>query len=365
MYKPEDKQQTGQVTGTERSIVYSVLKNYDIEVKNISKLGNDYIINTQDNDLCLKRIRHGRESVERLFRMTEYITDKGFCNLPRYIKTKEERLFVKYKHCYFYITSWSEGREVNLNDYNELLECIRTLTGFHISASGSDSVRYLETYGNLKNWPLIFMESCSKLGWYKRIIEKKNIRPDFDKAYYLNIDFYNKLGTAAMELLGKADFHELSAISRKKGYLFINKFSSKSLLYLSDGKIFFPDVSTAVRDTAINNLGKILRKIMASETYQWKFEIAKGIIETYRELVPISDSEIKGLLAFIIFPYQFCKLGKKRYEKHKYWSEEKYLKKLNKVLKYKEKICEFIKEYTSFYGIDMEQTFSIKLLPEA
>lgn len=360
MYKPEDEQQTGQITGTEYSIVLNVLKNYNIEAKRISKFGNDYRITTQDEDFCLKRIRHGRDGVERLFRMTEYITNKGFCSLPRYFKTREERLFVKYKHCYFYMTGWVDGREANLDNFNELLDCIKVLAEFHISASGDDSIRYFETPGNLKNWPLIFMENCSKLGWYKRIIEKKNIRSDFDNAYCLNIDFYRGLGTAAMELLGRADFHELSASAGRKRSIFINKFSGKNLLYLSDGRIFISDISTAVKDTTINNLGKILRKVISSDTYQWKFEIAKDIIETYRELVPISESEIKGLLSFIIFPYQFCKLGKKHYEKHKYWSEEKYMKKLKKQLRYKEKICNFLKDYTAFYGIEMEYNFHLE-----
>lgn len=357
MYKPEDEQQYRQITGTECSIIIGILKNYNVDAKSISILGNDYRISTPDKDLCLKRIRHGREGIERLFKMTEYVINKGFYDLPRYLKTDEGRIFVKYKHCYFYMTDCIDGREANFNDFEELLYCIKTLARFHISASGSDSSIYFETRGNLKNWPHIFMESCSRLGWYKRIIERKNIQSDFDSIYSQNISFYRSLGSAAMELLGKANFHELSNTAEKERHLFINKFSAKNLICLNDGRIFILDISTAVKDTTINSLGKILRKIMSTDTYEWKFGTAKQIIEAYRELVPISESEIKGLLAFIIFPYQFCKLGRKRYEKHKYWNEEKYMRKLNKQISYKEKICNFLKDYTAFYGIEIEHDF--------
>ena len=37
------------------------------------------------------------------------------------------------------------------------------------------------------------------------------------------------------------------------------------------------------------------------------------------------------MLALIIFPHKFWKLGQKRYMKQKKWSETKYLHKLNKI----------------------------------
>lgn len=354
MYKPEDGQYTRQIAAAEYNMVLNILKNYEIQIKNITRQKNEYRIDTLQGSCCLKRTRHGKNNVLLLFNMSEYITHKGFCSVPGYFKTKDGKLFVKYKHCYFYLTDFIEGRAANPDDPAELIDCVKTLAGFHASISGTEGAGYFEVQSNLKNWPLIFMEYCSKLGWYKRIIDKKNIRSDFDNIYYFNIDYYKKIGTSAMELLSRANFHELSDITSRNRSIFIKKFSSKNLIYSNEGKIIISDISTAVKDTTINNLGKIMRKILSRDSYGWKFKIAEEIIEAFRSIVPMSDDELKGLLAFIIFPFEFCKLGRRRYEKHKYWSEEKYMRKINKQLKYKDKISEFIKDYTAFYGIDME-----------
>lgn len=353
MYKPEDEQQSGRISGTEYSILLDVLDNYSIEAVDISKVGDGFRVYTSDGDLFLRRIRHGRDSIQKLSSVAAFLSGKGFYSMPRYVKTRDERLFVKHRHSYYYMTDYLEGTGININDPQELMECLKTLIEFHRCASGIEGARYFQAPGNLKNWPLIFMEHCSKLSWYKRIIEKKNIQSDFDKSYYLNIDLYRNLGMKAMELLNRSNFHILSENAAKHRSIFINKLSGKNLICSKEGKVYILDISTAEMDTATNSLGRIIRKVMKSDNYLWKFEGAGDIIEYFREAIDLSEEDIMGLLAFIIFPFEFCKIGRKRYEKHKYWSEEKYMKKLDKQLKYRDLTLKFLDDYAAYYKIDI------------
>jgi len=54
------------------------------------------------------------------------------------------------------------------------------------------------------------------------------------------------------------------------------------------------------------------------------------------------------MLALIIFPHKFWKLGKKRYVKYKNWNELKYMHKLNRLLKYNELQQQFIEDYLNY-----------------
>lgn len=54
------------------------------------------------------------------------------------------------------------------------------------------------------------------------------------------------------------------------------------------------------------------------------------------------------MLSLVIFPHKFWKLGKKRYIKHKRWPETKYMKKLNKIIKYDDMQREFLENYIKY-----------------
>jgi len=54
------------------------------------------------------------------------------------------------------------------------------------------------------------------------------------------------------------------------------------------------------------------------------------------------------MLALIIFPHRFWKLGKKRYLKYKNWTEERYIGKLNKLIQYDKLQQKFLENYIEY-----------------
>lgn len=87
---------------------------------------------------------------------------------------------------------------------------------------------------------------------------------------------------------------------------------------------------------------------MFKKAYQWDFDKAKLLIEAYSEVNKISKSELEAMLAIIAFPHKFWKLGKKRYLKHKSWSELKYMHKLTKLVKYDSVEQKFLENYIEY-----------------
>lgn len=87
---------------------------------------------------------------------------------------------------------------------------------------------------------------------------------------------------------------------------------------------------------------------MTKKEYMWNFEKAKQIIEAYNSVNKLSKDEMEVMLALIAFPHKFWKLGKKRYVRHKNWSENKYINKLNKIVLNNKCEQSFIEEYISY-----------------
>lgn len=98
----------------------------------------------------------------------------------------------------------------------------------------------------------------------------------------------------------------------------------------------------------IRDLAKLITKLMTKRAYKWDFNKAKLMIEAYSSVNTLSKSELETLFAFIIFPFNFGKLGKRRYVKRKTWSEEKYIKKLNKIIGDYDKEEVFIHDFLNY-----------------
>jgi CotS family spore coat protein len=107
-----------------------------------------------------------------------------------------------------------------------------------------------------------------------------------------------------------------------------------------------------VIDLQVNDLGKFINRLMFKNSYSWKFDRAKMLIEAYCSINKLDKNELQALLAFIIFPYKFCKLGKKRYVRHKAWDEAKYMRKLGKLTRYNDMQDKFLKEYLKYLNGD-------------
>ncbi|MEL7596944.1 MAG: hypothetical protein AAGU01_01940 [Clostridiaceae bacterium] len=87
---------------------------------------------------------------------------------------------------------------------------------------------------------------------------------------------------------------------------------------------------------------------MSKSDYKWDFEKAKKIIDGYNSINRLTKEELKVMLALIIFPHKFWKLGRKRYIKHKNWSEQRYNHKLNKVIYNAELQQKFLEDYLHY-----------------
>ena len=94
------------------------------------------------------------------------------------------------------------------------------------------------------------------------------------------------------------------------------------------------DLDSITIDIHLNDLGNLIRRLMSKRSYKWDFNKAKILIEAYSSINKLDKNELEVMLALIIFPYKFWKLGKKRYIKHKDWDESKYMYKLTRLIRY-------------------------------
>lgn len=337
---------TDVISDKERKIVYSVLDNYSFEVINCTRVRSSYKIETTTGDVCLKLMRHGRTKPNNGSILVQELVEAGFLNVVRYYKTKDDKFYVRHKKLLFYVVEWIEGKECDLDNIEEVLGCIKLLAQFHLATNNIDTNRF-KLKNNLKNWPKIFNENLRDLEKYERIINNKKIKSGFDLSYYNCIENMYHRGMTALNFLNTSDYYKLSKQSNKNKTLCHASFYYQNIMK-KDEIYYIIDLDRVDIDLHVNDLAKLIVRLMFKSSYKWDFNKAKIFIEAYTSINKLSKSELEVMLSLIIFPYKFCKLGKKRYTKNKAWDEPKYMHKLTKLIKYNDMQNKFLEDYLSY-----------------
>lgn len=346
--------QTSNLSEAEYNKVLKILSRYNLDVMDISKVQSMYLIKSPHGVKCLKMFKYKQENIKRCLYITTYLLKREFNNIPGLVLTIDNDLFVKCDDSSYYLTDYLEGRECNFNNIHELKMCIELLAKFHISASGREGRKYFKIRTAPKNLPVMFSKRCGDLMRYKRIIESKKIKSAFDVEYKDSIDHFYKLGLLSLDLLNKSDYHSCLKKAKAEYSICINDFYHQNTLIDNQDSIYLTGLESAVIDIRMYSLGKLIRKVLFKEEYSWSFDVLRTLLECYNSVLPISKEELKILLSVIVFPKKYWKIGRKRYDKHKLWSEDKYLKKLNKQVINLALEQSLIIDFVEFYSLDVD-----------
>jgi CotS family spore coat protein len=330
----------------ERDIINKILSMYDFNVVSFEKVRSVYKVNTTQGNICLKKLVHGKNKAENGSILVEELYNNNFFSTPKYIRTKSNNLFVKYKKVFFYATEWINGNECNLDNIEEVVNCTELLAKFHIATNEINSKK-LRIKNNLKNWPKVYKDMMYELYKFEKIIDNKKIKGNFDIEYKSNIDYFFNKAMFSLKILNESEYFRLSENASKNHTICHDSFYYQNIIKKGED-YYIIDLDSIMIDLQVNDLGKFIRRLMSKKIYSWSFEKTKSIIEAYDAINKLTKEHLEVMLALIIFPHKFWKLGRKRYVKHKNWNEQKYSHKLKKILTESTLQQNFIEEYIKY-----------------
>lgn len=334
------------ISTDEERILRNILEKYPYSILGIEKIRSAYKVKTTNGNICLKKFQHGTFKAKNGWILVNELFRNNFYNTAKFIKTKNNNILVKYKKYLFYVTEWIDGEECNLNNIDEAVNVIQLLAKFHISVNKINT-NGMKISDNIKRWPEIYNEKLKDFLTYKESIQRKRIRNTFDNKYYNSIDTFYDRGVRTLNLLTESNYYNYTEKVNKFNSICHNSYYYQNIIK-KDNVYYIIDLDRIVIDLQLVDLCKFITRLMSKKEYNWDFEKAKLLIENYMEIKPLSNDELDIMLAMMIFPHKFWKLGRKRYYKHKNWSERKYNKKLNRLLDKLSKENEFIDEFVKY-----------------
>lgn len=335
------------VNSKELNELETICNKFNVTMKSIHKIKDKYrVVDYGDNLYCLKKTKKGKKRIVNSYNLTTQLYNHGFFNIPWYIATARGNIYIGRKDKVFSMVQWIYGENEHFKDINDTIEFSKLLGLFQNTCERINLSSY-KLPCTTKDWPRLYKNSIIDIEKYKDIIENKILKTDFDNFYYEQLDNELAMALNCLKILNVSPFYNIKNQCERKKIICYNNIGSKDIKKYNNN-IYLVDIDNISIDLRIMDLQRFIRYIMNKKEYKWDFSVAKNIIDSYTMYNPLSKEEITMILSFICFPYDFWKIGRKRYIRHKNYTEEKYMRKLDKIISYKEAKEKFFYEYINY-----------------
>ena len=234
---------------------------------------------------------------------------------------------------YAYITKWIPSRVSNFNNPVELQAIAIKLAELHKCSKGFNLNREMRPRIGWYSWVNVFNTRCNEILDFRKRIYQKAYKSDFDRIYLEHIDNEIDRGQRAVKGLERNGYFVLMDREVKKRGFCHHDFAHHNILIDKDYQINIIDFDYCILDTHIHDLSSLLIRVMKDG--KWNNKTGDLIINNYREVLEVTDDELKIMKYFIMFPQSFWQIGLQYYWEQQPWNEEVFI---NKIIRYLEDV---------------------------
>lgn len=334
----------------EQNKVQKILNMYNLNIITVEKVRSVYKIYTDNGLFCLKEASNNRKKAMKSIKIIEHLKSQGFNNIANPYPSSIGSYFVKTKDSAYYLTDWIDAEEVNFSDNQHIIESSKLLAEFHKYAKGfkADDIKITNQIGK---WPTIFSNKINFLNDIKEKLSLNQYIEDFDIMYQNSIDYFINEAQFSLHMLKHSEYESICKHYNKEQQICHNSFYYQNILVDKNNKYYLIDLESCVYDFPFRDIGKLIMRILDKKENLWNFQLCKDILNAYNSVKTIEENEYKAILPLIIFPYKFYKIGQKKYIKKKRWKNERFYRKLKRIIEYREKKEEFVNKFISYYNI--------------
>lgn len=319
----------------------SLLEQYDLEVLRTRK-GRGAILCETSNGLYIFKEYEG--SLEKLIFQNELLKnlkEQGKSSVEQIVPTKEGNLIVTdYERTNYFLKTYFEGRECNINDENERVEAVRFLASIHKDMYVGEDVELYPKADILAE----FEKHNREMKKVKRFLRDRSQKNGFEIYLMQNYDLFYEKALAATENL-KEYYTDL-----EKEYLETKRpichgdFQYHNLLKTDNGFALI-NFEKCVVDYPIRDLYYFLRKLL--EKNNWSIELGEELIYAYNETLPLGAYDMIQLYYRFAYPEKFWKIVNFYYNNRKVWVPDKVCEKLGKLIQAEELRQRFLDNLSS------------------
>ncbi len=314
----------------------SLLEQYDLEVLRTRK-GRGAILCETSNGLYI--FKEYRGSLEKLLfqdKLLKSLKEQGCDYVEQIVPTKEGELIVTdYERTNYFLKTYFEGRECNINDEIERVEAVRFLAKVHremfvpketVSCPRADILFEFEKHNR-------------EMKKVKRFLKEKSQKNGFEIYLMQNYDMFYEKALEATENL-KEFFEDLKEVyPNEMEAVCHGDFQYHNLLKTEQGFALI-NFEKCVVDYPVRDLYFFMRKLL--EKNNWNTHLGEELIDAYQEVSPLCARDMLQLYYRFAYPEKFWKIVNFYYNNRKVWVPDKVCEKLSKLIEEEENRQKFL-----------------------
>lgn len=329
----------------------SILEQYDINIKNIKKVRDAVLCDSDKGLFLVKEVRVSEKRLQLLEQMGIHIRGQGYENIDWILKNKEGSLFtVSEEGTKYFLKKWFAGRECDIYKEKDVLDAVENLTRVHRVMRGfepdcSQEMLYMTQGEDLRQEYFRHNREMKKVRSFMR---DKVGKGDFELAFLKHFDAMYTQADRALEELKLSNYEELYNESIKQCKIIHGDYNYHNVLMTYSG-MATTNFEHVQMNLQIVDLYYFLRKVM--EKHHWNVELGDKILNCYQRYLPFREGELEFISICLAYPEKFWKTANSYYRSRKVWIPVKNLEKLEMVIKQTEEKKQFLRSIFS-YGLE-------------
>ena len=314
----------------------SLLEQYDLEVLRTRK-GRGAILCETSNGLYIFKEYGG--SLEKLLfqdKLLKSLKEQGNDFVEQIVPTKEGELIVTdYERTNYFLKTYFEGRECNINDESERIEAVRFLAKVH-----KEMFVPKDTFSCPKCDILFEFEKHNReMKKVKRFLKEKSQKNGFEIYLMQNYDMFYEKALETTRNLKEFFLDTKETCLDEKEPVCHGDFQYHNLLKTEQGFALI-NFEKSIVDYPVRDLYFFMRKLL--EKNNWNTHLGEELIGAYQEVFPLCARDMLQLYYRFAYPEKFWKIVNFYYNNRKVWIPDKVCEKLSKLIEEEENRQSFL-----------------------
>ena len=321
----------------------AIAKEYDFQIISYKPLRAVYIAQTNKGSIVIKETDRDPDKLLYIHGLKEYLYEKGFSNLDRYLIGQNGLPFTVQEDRVFVVEKVIEGRECSFTNLFDREGAVVALAQLHKKGIGYVAPTGAFKRDNYGKWDSTYLKKIDYMLGLKNNVRNKKKKDFFDEIFLEDVDFMIHMAWQAYDTLKSSNYQNICKIAQKEKWICHHDYTYHNIIIGKNNEVSIIDFDYSCHELPIYDLANYILK--ALKRFSFDIDMAVKILNIYNSVKTINKEDLLLMLAIFEFPQRFWRISERYYEKKTEWTDNTFADKYEDAYIFREYITDFTRDF--------------------
>jgi CotS family spore coat protein len=301
---------------------------------------------TDKGMVIIKETYRDPDKILYIHGLKEYLFEKGFTGVDRYMLSKYQLPFAIYDNRVFVMEEYIGGRESSFTNPYDREAIVKALARLHIAGRCYVPPTGAASRNSIGKWEKSYRNKIEDLLEFKELARKKKKKSKLDSKFLEYVDFYIEMCWRGFDTLNISNYDEICKKATKDNVLCHHDYTYHNLIIGPVGEVNVIDFDYSCHELPIYDLASLIQKIL--KRFSYDVDMALKLIEDYCSITNLTKDDFQLMLSLFEVPQKFWRITERYYIGKTGWDEKTFLSKYNDIVLMKEFVLDFVESFRSY-----------------